>query len=130
VERAEPADEPLRDYVPPPDPPYVPPPPGASATPVAVNEQAPDPSDVKACAARGGKIQRVCMMGAFECVVRHRDGGKRCSDGRECSSGKCVYEGRHPAPKNATGGCQRDSDPCGCRAFVVGGRVQPALCVD
>ena len=31
---------------------------------------------------------------------------------------------------NATGVCQRDSDPCGCRAFVFGGKVQPTMCTD
>jgi hypothetical protein len=33
------------------------------------------PEEEKACAARGGKIEPVCMLGNLECVLRHRDGG-------------------------------------------------------
>jgi hypothetical protein len=75
-------------------------------------------------------MQRVCMMGALDCVIRYRDGGKRCSDGKECAGGKCVYEGQRPATANASGACVRDSNPCGCRALVLGGQVQPSMCTD
>lgn len=69
------------------------------------------------------------MLGTFECVVRYRDAGKRCTDKSQCT-GDCLYEGRQPAPPGATGVCQRTSDPCGCRARVIGGNVQHTICGD
>jgi hypothetical protein len=89
----------------------------------------PTPEDVQECKARGGKIEPVCMAGALVCVLRHRDGGKRCTDQSQCTGG-CFYEGPQPAPAGATGVCQRTSDPCGCKARVIGGKVQPTICTD
>ncbi|HMJ14538.1 MAG TPA: hypothetical protein VK524_24165 [Polyangiaceae bacterium] len=74
-------------------------------------------------------MQRVCMLGELACVVRYRDGGKRCSDKRDCM-GECLYESPDPAPPKAVGNCQRTSDPCGCKAPIHHGRVEPAVCVD
>jgi hypothetical protein len=74
-------------------------------------------------------MQPVCMLGELTCVVRYRDGGKRCSDDRDCS-GECLYEGEEPAPAKAFGKCQRTSDPCGCKAPIHDGHVEPALCAD
>jgi hypothetical protein len=126
-------DEPLPAYVPPPDPPYVPPPPSAatasSSAAAPANDPVPSAADQKECAARGGKIQPVCMRGLPECVIRYRDAGKRCTDKKECT-GDCVYEGRQPAPATGSGVCQRTSDPCGCRARVIGGQIQPTMCMD
>lgn len=123
----EPHDDTLPAYVPPPDPPYVPPPAGAAPrlppAPVA------SPEEVKACAARGGKMEPVCMLGSLECVIRYRDAGKRCTDKKDCA-GDCVYEGPHPIPANPVGKCERTSDPCGCKAKMIRGKVQPAMCVD
>jgi hypothetical protein len=118
-------DEPLPKYVSPPDAPYRQP--AGTSTPAHV--PGPTPEDEKECKARGGKIQSVCMMGSLECVVRHRDGGKRCADKSECT-GDCIYEGPQPAPARGAGVCQRTSDPCGCRARVIGGNIQPTMCVD
>jgi hypothetical protein len=92
-------------------------------------ERTPSAAEVQQCRARGGTIQRVCMMGTLTCVVRYRDAGKRCTDGADCT-GDCLYEGEDPPPENLVGSCQRTSDPCGCKAVIVGGEVQPALCVD
>ncbi|HEX4340690.1 MAG TPA: hypothetical protein VH062_32500 [Polyangiaceae bacterium] len=89
----------------------------------------PTAAETKACAARGGTMQPVCMLGELTCVVRYRDGGKRCSDDRDCS-GECLYEGEEPAPAKAFGKCQRTSDPCGCKAPIHDGHVEPALCAD
>lgn len=119
--------EDLPPYEPPldePPPPYVSAPPPTSAPAPTVT-----PAEEKACAARGGKIQPVCMLGTLECVLRFRDGGKRCTDKRDCA-GQCLYEGPHPAPTQAVGACQRTSDPCGCKAPIVNGSVRPAFCVD
>jgi hypothetical protein len=113
-----PPDEPL--------PPYRP-------TPVTRSAPSSDPTptraEEKACAARGGKIEPVCMMGSLECVLRFRDGGKRCSDKKDCI-GQCLYEGPQPVPAKPLGACQRTSDPCGCKAPIVNGKVSPALCTD
>lgn len=122
----EPADDALPTYVSPPDAPYRPPP-GPPSTPAHV--PGPTPEDEKECKARGGRIQAVCMLGSFECVIRYRDGGKRCTDKRDCT-GECWYEGPRPIPAQAAGVCQRTSDPCGCHARVIGGKVQPTMCLD
>jgi hypothetical protein len=119
---------------PPSDEPPGEPPPTAAPEPVtppssSPGERTPSAAEVSQCRARGGTIQRVCMMGTLTCVVRYRDAGKRCTDGADCT-GDCLYEGEDPPPENPVGSCQRTSDPCGCRAVIVGGRAQPALCVD
>jgi hypothetical protein len=85
--------------------------------------------EVRQCTARGGTIQPVCMSGQLACVVRYRDGGKRCRDKRDCT-GECLYEGPVPAPATAVGSCQRTNDPCGCKAPIQHGSVQSTLCVD
>lgn len=87
--------------------------------------------DAEACSNRGGTWRRVCLMGTWSCVMPYRDGGKACSDRKECE-GQCRYEGSLTlAPGSpAKGVCQRTSDPCGCFAEVRDGKIQPALCVD
>ncbi len=107
----------------PPAPPLSPDP-----TPAGSGRQ-PTAAETRRCAARGGTIQPVCMAGELACVVRYRDGGKRCSDKRDCT-GECLYEGNDPAPEKAIGACQRTSDPCGCKAVVHDGHVEPTLCAD
>jgi len=103
--------------------------PQAGVAPPAATEQRPTAAETRACAARGGTIQPICMMGELACVVRYRDAGKRCSDKRDCT-GECLYEGPDPPPERATGTCQRTSDPCGCKAPIHHGHAEPALCAD
>ena len=75
-------------------------------------------------------MQPVCMMGELACVIEYRDAGKRCTDKRDCR-GQCLYEGPDPPPPSkAIGVCQRTSDPCGCKAFIHDGHVEPTLCAD
>jgi hypothetical protein len=101
-----------------------------TATPAPTSTPTATRAEEKACAARGGKIEPVCMMGNLECVLRYRDGGKRCTDKKDCT-GDCLYEGSAPPPvEKAVGACQRTSDPCGCKAPIVKGQVRPALCRD
>jgi hypothetical protein len=114
-------------------------PPSGSAVPSTSVPPPPEPPPVpepratrletQQCNARGGTIQPVCMLGKLACVVPYRDGGKPCSDKRDCT-GQCLYEGPDPAPPNAAGSCQRTNDPCGCRAAIHHGRVQPRVCLD
>lgn len=101
----------------------------SSEPPRAVAEAGPTAAEKQQCRARGGTMQPVCMMGQLFCVVRYRDGGKRCTDKRDCI-GACLYEGPDPAPSPATGSCQRTNDPCGCKAPIHHGRVRPAVCLD
>jgi hypothetical protein len=92
--------------------------------------QAPSDAEVRECAARGGRMQPVCMMGHVTCVVIFRDAGRPCTDKKDCT-GICEYQGNPPPPGTpAVGHCQRLSDPCGCRKEVIGGQVQPMMCVD
>jgi hypothetical protein len=93
------------------------------------SERRPTAAETRECAARGGTIQPICMQGELACVVRYRDGGKRCRDKSDCR-GECLYEGPDPAPPSATGICQRTSDPCGCKATIHQGHVEPTLCAD
>ena len=106
-------------------------PPADPEPPSALPPEEPQPSaaDVRACAARGGKIEPVCMLGKLTCVIRYRDADKPCSDKAQCT-GECLYAGDDAPRKNAVGRCQRTSDPCGCKAPIVKGAVQPAMCVD
>jgi hypothetical protein len=103
--------------------------PPPSEPPPAVAEAGPTAAETRQCRARGGTLQPVCMLGELFCVVPYRDGGKRCTDKRDCT-GECLYEGREPAPSKATGSCQRTNDPCGCKAPIHHGRVKPAVCLD
>jgi hypothetical protein len=103
--------------------------PQAAVAPPAATQQRPTAADKRACAARGGTIQPICMMGELACVIRYRDGGKRCTDKHDCI-GECLYEGPDPPPPKAIGTCQRTSDPCGCKAPIHHGQVEPALCAD
>jgi hypothetical protein len=87
--------------------------------------------DAKACAARGGRIQPVCMRGLPVCVIPYADAGKTCRDKADCQ-GRCLYQGERPADPEApvTGLCQATSNPCGCFAEVEHGRYLRGLCVD
>lgn len=111
--------------------------PQAAAT-AAAEEPSPDAGataapadDAAGCAARGGVMKPVCRMQKMTCVLTYEDGGKACSDKKDCT-GECIYEGDESAAKRepVTGVCQRTSDPCGCRARVSGGKVMTTICVD
>ncbi|MBP6011843.1 MAG: hypothetical protein KBA31_06405 [Alphaproteobacteria bacterium] len=90
------------------------------------------PKDEESCRKASGDWQRVCLMGDWACVVTYADAGKTCSDGDECEGRLCLYQGaERPVPGTpAKGECKRTSNPCGCFARVVKGKVQGALCVD
>lgn len=82
------------------------------------------------CGARGGTLQRVCLMGNTMCVVKYADGGKPCTGKAQCE-GQCRLEGPSPLPgARATGVCQLTSDPCGCFTSVEDGKAQATMCVD
>jgi hypothetical protein len=83
-----------------------------------------------ACAAQGGNWRPVCLMGKPACVIAFEDGGKACSDGSECASGRCVTEQHVQPEKPVKGVCARTSDPCGCMQFVRNGKADYPLCID
>jgi len=125
------------------DVPYDPPPPDptpvptATAAPAASTDDASQPwnrkpsaAEVKACAARGGKLQPVCMSGAIECVIHYRDAGKACKDKKDCIGG-CYYMGNDAERgKSVIGNCEPTSDPCGCKTIVENGKVGSSICTD
>jgi hypothetical protein len=80
----------------------------------------------KACAARGGEMDYVCMMHVLKCVVSYRDAGKRCTGKSDCL-GDCLWNGK--SETHPVGRCQETSDPCGCKAPIVNGRIRH-VCVD
>ncbi|WP_029086155.1 hypothetical protein [Brevundimonas aveniformis] len=98
---------------------------GPSTAPV----QSPHALDAGQCAAAGGTMRPVCMMGTVQCVVPYADAGRTCRDGDDCQ-GDCRAETMEPQRGPVTGRCQANSDPCGCYANVEDGRVDAALCVD
>ncbi|HEX7665033.1 MAG TPA: hypothetical protein VF407_10995 [Polyangiaceae bacterium] len=122
------------------DVPYDPPPPDPTptATPApAASDDASQPwnrkpsaAEVKACSARGGKLQPVCMSGALECVIHYKDAGKPCKGKKDCTGG-CFYMGDRPEPGTSViGNCQATSDPCGCKTIVENGKVGSSICTD
>ncbi|HZW16115.1 MAG TPA: hypothetical protein VFF66_07650 [Brevundimonas sp.] len=123
--------------------------PGEPEPPVADIAQAPStepPSDETraTCQARGGEMQRVGLLGTWQCIIRYADAGKRCTDGDQCQ-GDCrsevslpppppgppvVPKQSAPPPPAHEGVCQADSDPFGCFAVIEDGKAAPMLCVD
>jgi hypothetical protein len=92
----------------------------------------PKPDTLEACTKKGGTYRRVCLMGTLACVMPYSDGGKPCTDKKECQ-GQCRYEGQGETPSpgtKVTGACQRTTDPCGCFGIVAEGKLEAMLCVD
>ena len=96
------------------------------------------------CDARDGEMQRVGMLGSWQCIVRYADAGKRCTDGDQCQ-GDCrsevtlppppsgppvVAERTAPVPSATEGVCQADSNAFGCYAVIEDGKSAPMICVD
>ncbi len=96
------------------------------------------------CALADGDWRPVCMSQTLTCVNLYADGGKACTDGRDCE-GKCLADtrvtcdengencARPPLPRTgqaATGICQVDDDPCGTFMPIEDGIAGAALAVD
>ncbi len=89
--------------------------------------------DDEACAAQGGEVRQEGLLGLWRCVVPYADAGASCSDASDCE-GRCFarddvtdYEAE---PGAAVGVCEENDSPFGCFAEVVGGNVEPMICVD
>lgn len=123
--------------------------PEPATTPVAENPsagpQATPPSDTQKadCAARNGEMQRVGLLGSWQCIVRYADAGKPCTDSDQCE-GQCRAQVDLPPPPQGAptpapstppreptaGVCQADSNNFGCYAVFEDGRAQPMICID
>jgi putative hemolysin len=81
------------------------------------------------CVSQGGFVERAGILGAERCTMTYSDGGNICIDSSNCQ-GKCVT-GVGGEDSNAVNGqCQKTNNPFGCYSEVLGGKVQPGLCVD
>ncbi len=88
-------------------------------------------ADPAACAKAGGELKPVCRMQRPMCLITFSDGGKACSDGAECGSGRCVAAASDaPATTPTKGICAPTNDPCGCYQRIEDGAAQPTICVD
>lgn len=113
-----------------------------SASPQVTPPTAKETAD---CAARNGEMRRVGLLGSWQCIVRHADAGKPCTDSDQCQ-GQCRAEidlppppadgaptpptRTAPPPSPTAGVCQADSNDFGCYAVIEDGRAQPMICVD
>lgn len=110
---------------------------------VGPRAEAPSTQARAECRARGGEMQRVGLLGSWQCIVRYADAGKRCTDGDQCQGDCRAADTRppppragepvpsRPAPQPVTEGvCQADSNQFGCYAVVEDGRAAPMICVD
>ncbi|MBC6981859.1 hypothetical protein [Caulobacter sp. 17J80-11] len=103
---------------------------GCAPTETAAPKPVADSSvDVASCQAKGGTVKPVCRRQLPQCVIAYPDAGKSCTDGSQCA-GDCLYQGDAAPGTPVTGQCQADSDPCGCKTPVVGGKVGMGRCVD
>jgi hypothetical protein len=87
-------------------------------------------SNPAACAAKGGQINRVCMLGAPMCVITFKDAGRACSGRSDCGGARCQTEVSAKPESKAVGKCAATNNPCGCYQAVEGGVAQYPLCVD
>ncbi|MEO7112623.1 MAG: hypothetical protein ABI183_19410 [Polyangiaceae bacterium] len=87
----------------------------------------PTAAENKACAARGGNMEHVCMTRALMCVVHYRDAGKRCTSKSQCG-GECLWNGK--SEKHPAGTCAKNNDPCGCKAPITNGHLDHPGCRD
>ena len=84
------------------------------------------------CAARGGEMRRVGMLGSWQCIVPYADAGRSCTDGDQCA-GDCRLPDGAKVPlegEPVTGVCQPNNDRFGCYTTVEDGRADPTICVD
>lgn len=83
-----------------------------------------------ACAARGGRWERVGRAQTFQCVITYADAGRVCTDGAACQSGRCLGAPDLSGRANVSGQCQPTNMMFGCYTRIVNGRAEAAICVD
>ena len=83
------------------------------------------------CISRGGIWGRICLAQSLACVKKFSDGGKACSDSRDCEGKRCIDIGNKPNDHGTTiGECVRTSDPCGGFTFIDNGKPGPTINYD
>ncbi|MEZ5669325.1 MAG: hypothetical protein R3F55_18195 [Alphaproteobacteria bacterium] len=83
-----------------------------------------------ACAAVGGEIRPVGLLGWDNCIQRLPDAGTPCTDSDQCL-GRCLVAGAGAeSGQPATGRCEPTDSPFGCNQQVIGGIADAELCVD
>jgi len=91
---------------------------------------APEPiSAAEICMTKGGRYGPAGKLGANRCTLPYSDAGTVCTDSAECQ-GQCLAGDFDAAGYEGTGQCQADDSPFGCNSEIIGGIVQPGLCVD
>ncbi len=100
-------------------------------TAASTTVQSPYPSTEKACSAQGGKWGRIGFNPESRCNLRTRDGGKSCTDYRQCE-GTCVAGDPKTStgPNNASGQCTEWKITLGCKSIMRDGRRLPSVCAD
>ena len=91
---------------------------------------APKPvSAAEICAAKGGSYGPAGLLGANRCTLPYSDAGAVCTDSLQCE-GQCLAGQYDAAGYSGEGTCQANDNPFGCRSEIIGGEIQPGLCVD
>ncbi|MEZ5535238.1 MAG: hypothetical protein R3F02_06395 [Thiolinea sp.] len=88
-------------------------------------------NDAESCKQAGGDWVRGGLAGQYGCVYPATDAGKTCTDSDQCQY-RCLArpEDQLEIGQKATGQCQADSSPFGCRTEIKNGMAEPTLCVD
>ncbi len=79
--------------------------------------------------AKGGSYGPAGLLGANRCTLPYSDAGAVCTDSAQCE-GQCYAGDFDAAGYEGTGECQATDNPFGCNSEIIGGVVQPGLCVD
>ena len=96
------------------------------------------PKDKETCLAMGGKWGRIGIGSREECNLPTVDGGKVCTDTRDCE-GMCLAElspaerdqlVKNKAPLATKGKCTQWRIVVGCIARLEDGQVKTILCID
>ncbi len=102
-------------------------------TPVKFATRTATPAERSACEAAGGEVIPSGLAGFDMCVLPYCDGGDVCTDSSDCI-GKCYLAASADASGGfgspASGQCQINSSPFGCRTEISGGTLGATLCID
>jgi len=71
----------------------------------------------------------------LHCIVKAHDGGKPCTDGKQCSTGSCLYRGdtllvERKSHGGLMGTCAADNNGFGCFQRLVNGKIAESYCAD
>lgn len=90
-----------------------------------------DDPGCEACIAQGGRWIRAGLRQRLFCLMPMADAGKSCSDGAQCDSRWCQYQGPNKNPTEpVVGTCAADNNPYGCGKSVVQGKYKRRTCAD